>query len=74
MFGKLDAHVTLSKAPQQMIPKLNCHHSFIKSASLLLQSSVVRTQSVRIYVFHMLLKISSQKVISEYMSSAFSII
>jgi len=65
MFAKPDAHVTLSKAPQQIITKLNCHDNFIKSASLLLQSSVVRTRSVRIYVFHVLLKISSQKVTSE---------
>ena len=74
MFAKPDAHVTLSKTPQQIIPKLNSHYSFIKSASLLLQSSVFHTRCVRIYVFHVLLKISSQKATSEHMSSAFSII
>ena len=74
MFAKPDALVTLSKAPQQIIPELNCHDNFIKLASLLLQNSVVRTRSVRTYVFHVLLKISSQKVTSEYMSSGFSII
>jgi hypothetical protein len=73
MFAKPDALVTLSKAHQQIIPKPNCHDSFIK-ANLLLESSVVRTRSVRIYVFHVLLRISSLKVTSEYMSSAFSVI
>jgi hypothetical protein len=45
MFAKPDALVTLSKAPQQIIPKLNCHDNFIKS-TLLLENSVVRTHSV----------------------------
>ena len=73
MFAKPDALVPLSKEPQQVNQKLNRHDNFIKS-TLLLENSVVRTKSVCIYVFHVWHKVSSQKVTSEYMSSAFSIL
>ena len=74
MFAKPNAPVTLSKTPHQIIPKLYFYSNFIKSTSLLLENSVLRSLIVHIHVIRVVLKITSQTVISEYMSGAFSVI